>query len=238
MSPKTPRQFPDKRVARRTPESGQRPGRRAPAATEPSAGMAALQAQGKLTVPPRTAALSQTPAPRGKRTPPAKPSAPPELVIRELPRGAPGWMKRARRMALALESAIAAGEASGTTEACIERAWAAWELDGSSDRQIAIVAHLVQRAHSAIRETNRAELQTAYADCAEVLWHGLPPHLQKRVPFETVLTLVRELRKEADGWAAVVKATALILGWHQTSISHAAHAVRVALEDHPQSSRA
>ena len=221
MATKTQRQFASK-------------GRKV-AASEPSAGHAAQVARQQVQVPPRHAELSKTPPPRPKRTP-AQASEPPPVPTRELPKGAPGWMKRARRMALALESAIERGEVSPTTEACIERAWASWELDGSSDRQVARVAHLVQRAHTAIRETTRSELAMAYTDCAEVMWHGLPPHLQKRVAFESVLALVRELRKEADGWAAVVRGTAHILGWNQTAISHAAHAVRVALDDHPQSS--
>lgn len=137
-------------------------------------------------------------------------------------------MRRARRLALALEGAIEAGEIDESTEACIERAFAAYEL-GSTDKQIATVAHLVQRAHEAIRDTRRSELESAYVDCAEVLLQGLPPHVQRQVSFDEVVDIVRELRREADHWAAIVGGTSRLLGWDEGARAHAVQAVRAAI---------
>jgi hypothetical protein len=146
-----------------------------------------------------------------------------------LPENAPGWMLRARRMSLALEEAVQSGTPAPALEACIERAWAAWELDGSADRQIARIARLIGKAHSAIRETPAQELERAYGECAQVLWAGLPRHVKGKQDFPQIVQIVRALRLEADPWAAVVEATSKILGWTQAGRAHAAHAVRVAL---------
>ena len=148
----------------------------------------------------------------------------------ELPDDAAGWMKRAQRMANALQAAIEAEAVTESVEACIERAWAAWELNGTSDRQIAKVAHLTTRAHAAMRESTRAELEETTNDCALVLHSGLPPTLQRRIPFELVLEVVRQLRRESDPWPAVVHATQRLLGWDTAGQAHAAQAVRIALE--------
>jgi hypothetical protein len=138
-------------------------------------------------------------------------------------------MLRARRMSLALEEAIQSGTASPAIEACIERAWAAWELDGAADRQISRIARLIGKAHSAIRETTAQDLERAYGECAQVLWAGLPRHVKSKQDFAQTVQIVRALRVEADPWAAVVDATARLLGWTQASRAHAAHAIRVAL---------
>jgi hypothetical protein len=132
-------------------------------------------------------------------------------------------------MSLALEEAIRGGQPPPALEACIERAWAAWELDGSADKQIARIARLVDKAHTAIRETPAARLESAYNECAQVLWAGLPRHVKTKQEFATVLLILRELRSEADPWAAVVDATSKILGWSQAARAHAAHAVRVSI---------
>jgi hypothetical protein len=146
-----------------------------------------------------------------------------------MPENAPGWMLRARRMSLALEEAIRSDPPSPTIEACIERAWAAWELDGSADKQIARVARLVEKAHSAIRETPADKVDRAYVEIAQVIWAGLPRAVKTRQEFAQVILIVRDLRTEADPWAAVVDATAKILGWSQAARAHSAHAVRVAI---------
>jgi hypothetical protein len=138
-------------------------------------------------------------------------------------------MLRARRMSLALEEAIRSGQPNPTLEACIERAWAAWELDGSADKQIARVARLVEKAHSAIRETPAEKCDRAYVEIAQVIWAGLPRHVKARQEFAQIILVVRDLRGEADPWAAVVDATAKILGWSQAARAHSAHAVRVAI---------
>jgi hypothetical protein len=146
-----------------------------------------------------------------------------------LPENAAGWMLRARRMSLALEEAIRLGQPSPVLEAGVERAWAAWELDGSSDKHIARVANLLGKTHKAIRDTPPAQLELAYGECAQVLWAGLPRHVKARQDFAQVAQIVRDLRIEADAWAAVVDATARLLGWAQAARAHTAHAVRVAM---------
>jgi hypothetical protein len=143
---------------------------------------------------------------------------------------APGWMQRARHMANALEGAIEAGQVPPSTEAAIERAWAAWELNGVSDRQVAKVAHLTARAHHAMHGASRTRLEKRIIDCALVLHRGLPAALRRRVPLELVVEVVRELHRERDPWPAIVQSTALLLGWVAASQAHAAQAVRIALE--------
>lgn len=171
--------------------------------------------------------LGRTRPPPGHRTPSATRQAPD--FGPPMPENAPGWMLRARRMSLALEQAIQSEQPSPTIEACIERAWAAWELDGSADKQIARVARLVEKAHSAIRETHAEKVDRAYVEIAQVIWAGLPRTVKSRQEFAQVILIVRELRTEADPWAAVVDATGKILGWSQAARAHAAHAVRVAI---------
>jgi hypothetical protein len=180
-----------------------------------------------LPPPPGKEELNRSRPPAGRRTPSATREAPdfgPPMA-----ENAAGWMLRARRMSLALEEAIKNGTPSPALEAGIERAWAALELDGSSDKQISRVARLVEKAHTAIRETKAQDLERAYHECAQVLWAGLPRHVKARQDFAQVSAVVRDLRNEADGWAAVVDAVAKLLGWSQAARAHAAHAVRVAI---------
>ncbi|MCW5790942.1 MAG: hypothetical protein KIT72_11020 [Polyangiaceae bacterium] len=146
---------------------------------------------------------------------------------------APGWMHRARRLAEALEEAISRADITASTEASVERAWAAWELADTSDAEIAKVASVVQHAHRAIRGTERAELAQAVNDCAEVLKSALPPHVSEHTPFEDIVDLVRALKAEADPWMAVLTVTSALLGWAEAGRAHAARAIRVALDaDH------
>jgi hypothetical protein len=146
-----------------------------------------------------------------------------------LPPDAPGWMVRARRLAVVLEASIAAGGVSNADEASIERAWAAWELEGATDRAIAKVVSLVDRARTAIRDAKVNQLERVYNDCAQVLWASLPREIKARQDSSDVLPVMRELRDEADPWTAVVSATAQILGWQDAALAHAAHAIRIAL---------
>ncbi len=242
---KTPPQFQTLPVSADKHPSG-RPARRTTAKTELSTQVAtAAQLPGgnktrlpakppQVTVhegyPPPLDQLDDHHPPRGRRTPAGPLNSD---VGADLPKDAPGWMRRARRMALALESAIRAGHIGDATEACIERAWTAWELNGSSDAEIARVAHVVERAHQAIRNTARSELNEAVSDCAEVLWNALPPHVLRSASFDQVVDVVRGLQAEADPWAGVRSATSVLLGWVDASQAHAARAIHHALIEHP-----
>src|SRR5690349_17689369 len=115
--------------------------------------------------PPRSEELRRTAAPEGKRTP--DPAGRPLSATPALREDAPGWMVRARRMTLALEEAIQTGTVTVAMEACIERAYAVWELGGSGDKRIARVATLVGQAHTAIRATAAADLERAFGECAQ-----------------------------------------------------------------------
>jgi hypothetical protein len=182
---------------------------------------------GFVPPPPESDELSHTRPPEGNRTPSAARMAPD--FGSSLPENAPGWMLRARRMSLALEQAIVSGAPKPSVEASIERAWAAWELDGSGDKHVARIARLVAQAHTAIRETAANDLERAYGECAQVLWASLSRQVKSKQDFPGVTEVVRGLRLEADPWAAVVDATAKLLGWTHASRAHAAHAVRVAI---------
>ncbi len=150
-----------------------------------------------------------------------------------LEKGVPSWLAKARALSAALEEAQRAGTASPKLQACIERAHAAWNLDGATARHISRVAHLAQRAHEAIRGTSRAGLESAYADCARVLHLGLPSAIKKRAQLDVVIDIVRNMRREADGWAAVVEATMVLLGWTDAHRGRAADVIRQALEEFP-----
>lgn len=151
-------------------------------------------------------------------------------AVGTLPPGAPDWMQAARALSRDLEQLIARGVATEFEQGAIDRAWAAWSLAGASRRQILRVAHVVTRAHAAIRETSRERLEQAYHDCAGVLLGGLPSPVRQHVPFERVLMVVRQLRNEADAWAAVVDATAELLGWKDYVRAHAAAVIRLVIE--------
>ena len=149
-----------------------------------------------------------------------------------LPPGAPDWMRAARTLADALEACIALGQVDPLQHAAIARAWAAWALGGLKPRHILRVAHLVSRAHRAIRETQRDQLDVAYRDCADVLYSGLPGELRQLMPFERVMLVVRQLRQEADPWAAVVEGSCELMGWKDWARSHAAAVMRAVIEQH------
>ncbi|HMI88325.1 MAG TPA: hypothetical protein VK550_29785 [Polyangiaceae bacterium] len=160
-------------------------------------------------------------------------SEPATADVGPLERGAPAWMAKARALSAALEEAQRSGAASPKLQACIERAHAAWNLDGAHARHIARVAHLAQRAHEAIRSTSRSALEAAYADCARVVHLGLPSAIKRRVQLDVVIELVRSMRREADSWVAVVEATTVLLGWSDANRARVADAIRQALEEFP-----
>jgi hypothetical protein len=145
-------------------------------------------------------------------------------------------MARGRALSLAIEEAIRLGSASPKLLACINRAYSSWSLDGVSSRSISRVAHLSRRAHEAIRQTSRSEVEAAYIDCARVLHLGLPSTIRRRVPLEIVVDVVRNMRREADSWVAVVESTMLFVGWTDANRARAAEAIRDALDEYPPES--
>jgi hypothetical protein len=149
-----------------------------------------------------------------------------------LPPAAPEWMRAARTLADWLEARIQSGSVDAVEQAGIARTWAAWSIGGASEAHILRVAHLVGRAHSAIRETPRQalQLQAAYQACAGVMHSGLPGSIRDRMPFERALYVVRKLHDEADHWAAIVDGTAELLGWKDYARVHAASVVRAVIE--------
>jgi hypothetical protein len=149
-----------------------------------------------------------------------------------LPPEAPEWMRAARALAVALERLIARGQVDAVEQAAIARAYAAWSLGGVSETHILRVAHLVSRAHQAIREArvDRRGVEVAYKAAASVLHTNLPSAIRVRMPFERALNVVRELKNEADAWAAVVEGTAELLGWKHYARVHAASVIRAVLE--------
>ena len=153
-------------------------------------------------------------------------------VRESLPPLAPDWMRAARALADWLEERIRAGTVDAVEQAGIARTWTAWSMSGASEAHILRVAHLVGRAHSAIRGTPRqtSNLQAAYQACAGVLHSSMPSGIRERMPFERALFVVRKLHDEADHWAAIVDGTAELLGWKDYARVHAAAALRAMIE--------
>lgn len=149
-----------------------------------------------------------------------------------LPPQAPDWMRAARAIADFLEIRIKRGHIEPLEEATIARTWAAFSLGGVTEPHIFKIARVVQRAHTAIRETPRSasDLQLAINACAGVLHAGLPRPVRERMPLERVIATVRKLREQADGWAAIVEGVADLAGWKDYSRVHAASVIRAVIE--------
>jgi len=145
---------------------------------------------------------------------------------------APEWRRAASALVEWLEARIAQGTAESVEQAAIARAWAAFCLGGATEPQILRVAHIVQRAHAAIRESPRGhqDLQAAFYAAAGVLHAGLPTPIKQRMPLDRVVYVVRMLRDEADAWTAIVQGTTELLGWADYAHVHAATAIRAVLE--------
>jgi hypothetical protein len=96
----------------------------------------------------------------------------------------PEWRRAATALAEWLDARIAHGSVEPVEQAAIARAWAAFCLGGVSEPQILRVAHIVQRAHTAIRESPRGhqDLQAAFHAAAGVLHAGLPTAIKARMP--------------------------------------------------------
>lgn len=144
----------------------------------------------------------------------------------------PEWRRAASALADWLRVRLEQGSIEPVEQAAIARAWAAFCLGGVSEPQILRVAHIVQRAHSAIRESPRGhnDLQTAFQMAAGVLHAGLPTAIKQRMPIDRVVYVVRKLREEADAWTAIVQGTTELLGWTDYARVHAATAIRAVLE--------
>lgn len=153
-------------------------------------------------------------------------------VRESLPPMAPDWMRAARALADWLEERIQRGTVDAVEQAAIARTWAAWSMSGASEAHILRVAHLVGRAHGAIRATPRQnqQLQAAYQACAGVLHSSLPSSIRERMPFERALFVVRKLHDEADHWVAIVDGTSELLGWKDYARVHAAAVLRAMIE--------
>jgi hypothetical protein len=145
---------------------------------------------------------------------------------RALPPESPEWMRAARVLSDSLEAAIARGSVDPLEHAAIERAWYAWTLGGATPRHVLRVAHLVRRAHDAIRASSRASFESTVRDCAEVLHNSLPSPVKATLPFERVAWVVRLIREQEDPWVAVVEGTAELLGWKDYARVHAANLIR------------
>jgi hypothetical protein len=148
-----------------------------------------------------------------------------------LPPAAPEWMRAARSLADWLEIRIKRGHLAPAEEAAIARTWAAFSLGGVTEQEVFKIARVVQRAHSAIRETRAVtDLQIAVTACAGVLYGGLPRKVRERMPLARVVATVRKLYEEADSWAAIVEGVADIAGWRDYSRIHAASVIRTVIE--------
>jgi hypothetical protein len=148
-----------------------------------------------------------------------------------LPPSAPEWMRAARSLADWLEIRIKRGYVGPVEEAAIARTWAAFSLGGVTEQEVFKIARVVQRAHSAIRETRAVgDLQIAVTACAGVLYAGLPRKVRERMPIERVVATVRQLYEQADSWAAIVEGVADIAGWKDYSRIHAASVIRTVIE--------
>ena len=146
----------------------------------------------------------------------------------------PSGCARPERFPIGSKSASNGGTLTNADQAAVARTWAAFCLGGSTESQILKVAHVVQRAHTAIRSTPRGQhdLQAAYHAAAGVLHAALPTSVRDRMPLERAVHVVRKLRDEADPWAAIVEGTSELLGWKDHGRTHAATVIRALLEQH------
>ncbi|MFC1643409.1 hypothetical protein ACFL5O_12140 [Myxococcota bacterium] len=148
---------------------------------------------------------------------------------------APEWKRAARALIQQLEALVDRESVDATDQVGVARAWAAWSLGGTSEPQVVRVAHLVSRAHAAIRglAATGPELHPSLRAAAGVLHGVLPANLQGRMPLQRVVFAVYQLHEIAEPWRAVVEGTAELLGWTDYARSHAAAAIRTAIERAP-----
>lgn len=160
-----------------------------------------------------------------------------ELQVKRLREGASdpdkeAWARAARVMANWLAERLEDDGIDPADQAAVARLWATFSLGGATEPLILKVAHLVSRAHAAIRSSPRSEgeLQAAIRDCAGVVQAALPRVISERMPLERIVDLVRRLRLEGDAWKAVVDGTSELLGWNDYARVHAAALLRAVIE--------
>jgi len=149
-----------------------------------------------------------------------------------MPPPAPDWMRAARTLINELTELVDQGpDIDPNMESAVARAWASWSLGGASEAHVLRTAHIVMRAHSALRDAPESKnpRQTHMA-AARVLHAGLPTALRDAMPLERCLLVIRQIHDEPDAWAAIVSGTSELLGWTDHARSHAAAVVRMAIE--------
>jgi hypothetical protein len=189
----------------------------------------------------RTPPLAATPSPQRRSRPPGRKTTPlvgPESIepVSLVPESQEPWLEHGRLLLGALQKALSQRDTSPRMKASIERAWAAWQLNGWTDREIARVAHLLRRAHEALRDSPRKVMDQALNDCANVLYASLPSVVRRRVLLDDVRELMRELRDVANVRSAVEQGTMRLLGWNELMRAMAQEAIQSAFEDAPPSS--
>jgi hypothetical protein len=148
-----------------------------------------------------------------------------------LPPASAEWVRAARALVDWLSERLERGEIDAVEQAAVARTWAAFALGGVTPPQVLRVAHVVSRAHHAIREAPQAErLEAAYVSCAGVLHAGLPRAVRERMPLDRTVQVVRRLHGQADAWSAVVEGTSELLGWNDYARAHAASVLRAVIE--------
>ena len=141
------------------------------------------------------------------------------------------WARAARALVDWLSERLTRGEIDAIDQVTVARTWAAFALGGVTPPQVLRVAHLVSRAHGAIRHAPAGERpQAAFHRCAGVLHAGLPRAVRERMPLERTVEVVRALQAEEDPWSAVVEGTSELLGWKDYARAHAASLIRAVIE--------
>ena len=139
-------------------------------------------------------------------------------VGRVAPRNQPEWAVRARQLADSLEWVAAQGATPPPhVLAGLDRAWEAWNAGGWTAKDIARVARLIERAHTAIRATPPSELQSAYVLCAEVIHRGLPRGVRARCSISSLVLIVQNIYHETIASVARRQATMRVLGWQDSA---------------------
>ncbi len=141
------------------------------------------------------------------------------------------WEEKGRAICNAIQQSLSSPNPEAGAIEAIERAYAAWCLDGFSERDIATVAHVCDRAHEAIRRASSSDPESEIHQCAEVLHHRLPHRLRERLMHEDVVRIVRELRRESIRLRAVTLATMDLLGWVDLYRGRAERLIQAALRD-------
>ncbi|MCA9628671.1 MAG: hypothetical protein KC766_13425 [Myxococcales bacterium] len=145
-------------------------------------------------------------------------------VLPPLPPGAPPWMQRARELSGSLEYCVQSGNPpSPQLHACMDRAWEAWYPEGVSWRDIQRTIKVIQRVDEQLRATP-PDGESALVVLAEVTRRSLPSAIRRIAPLSTVVSMLRELRRERIQSLAQRQALVKLLGW-QDLVERWAHRV-------------